>query len=58
MSNTPSSASGSTADAKSAVGSCPARQADIFIVPARYALAEEAIAHSTLKPPIDRKSVV
>jgi hypothetical protein len=56
MSNTPSSASGSTADAKSAVGSCPARQAEIFIVPARYALAEEAIAHSTLKPPISTKS--
>jgi hypothetical protein len=56
MSNTPSSASGSTADAKSAVGSCPARQADIFIVPARYALAEEAIAHSTLRPPISTKS--
>lgn len=56
MPNTPSPASCNTADAKSAVGNCPARQAEIFIVPARYALGEEAITHSSLSPPIGTKS--
>lgn len=56
MPNTPSPASCNTADAKSAVSNCPARQAEIFIVPARYALGEEAITHSSLSPPISTKS--
>lgn len=37
-------------DLSSAVASCPARQAEVFIVPVRYALAEQAAAHKHCKP--------
>lgn len=37
-------------DLSSAVASCPARQAEVFIVPVRYALAEQATEHARCKP--------
>ncbi len=37
-------------DLSSAVASCPARQAEVFIAPVRYALAEQAAAHKCCKP--------
>ena len=37
-------------DLSSPVASCPARQAEVFIVPVRYALAEQAAAHARCKP--------
>jgi len=37
-------------DLSSLAASCPARQAEIFIVPVRYALAEQAAAHARCKP--------
>lgn len=37
-------------DLDSPMASCPARQAEVFIVPARYALAEQAAQHGCFKP--------
>ena len=37
-------------DLSSSVASCPARQAEVFIVPVRYALAEQAAEHARCKP--------
>ncbi|NQD95559.1 hypothetical protein HP532_23150, partial [Pseudomonas sp. CrR25] len=37
-------------DLSSPVASCPARQAEVFIVPVRYALAEQAAVHTRCKP--------
>lgn len=37
-------------DLASPVASCPARQSEVFIVPVRYALAEQAAQHKRYKP--------
>lgn len=37
-------------DLSSPMASCPARQAEVFIVPVRYALAEQAAAHKRCRP--------
>jgi len=37
-------------DLSSPMASCPARQAEVFIVPVRYALAEQAAAHERCRP--------
>lgn len=37
-------------DVASSMATCPARQADVFIVPTRYALAEQAADHPRCKP--------
>ena len=46
----------SGADAKSAVGACPARHGELFLVPARYALAEYAAEHSCCSPAANSQS--
>ncbi len=38
-------------DLSSPVSACPARQPEIFIVPSRYAMAEQAAEHPDFKPP-------
>ncbi|MEX6502845.1 toxin VasX [Pseudomonas zhanjiangensis] len=43
-------------DLGSPVASCPARQAEVFIVPVRYALAESAAQHSRCKPAVKTHS--
>tara|TARA_R100000750_G_scaffold59683_1_gene48432 strand:+ start:656 stop:1156 length:501 start_codon:yes stop_codon:yes gene_type:complete len=40
----------STRDVKSPISLCPARQPDVFIVPARYALSEQPAQHSCFSP--------
>ncbi|OHC14243.1 MAG: hypothetical protein A2180_13425 [Pseudomonadales bacterium GWC2_63_15] len=37
-------------DLSSPMASCPARQAEVFIVPVRYALAEQPAAHKRFRP--------
>jgi len=37
-------------DLSSSVSTCPARQAEVFVVPVRYALAELPAEHSCVKP--------
>ncbi|SFO69914.1 hypothetical protein SAMN05216601_101190 [Ectopseudomonas composti] len=37
-------------DLNCSVGACPARQAEVFIVPTRYALAEQPAEHTCLQP--------
>ena len=37
-------------DLSSPMASCPARQAEVFIVPVRYALADQAAAHERCRP--------
>lgn len=56
MSNTPPAAQDNGADAKSAIGACPARQAELFIVPARYALAEQGADHACCSPAASSQS--
>lgn len=43
-------------DLSSPVSACPAREAELFIVPARYALAEEQAVHACAKPGYTLKS--
>lgn len=43
-------------DLGSSVSACPARQAEVFVVPARYALSEEAAAHGCFAPSIVAQS--
>lgn len=43
-------------DLSSPLASCPARQAEVFIVPVRYALAESAAQHSRCKPAVKTHS--
>ncbi|MBU3056396.1 toxin VasX [Pseudomonas indica] len=43
-------------DLASPVGACPARQAELYIVPARYALAEHPAEHACVKPACEAKS--
>ena len=45
-------------DLGSPVGACPARQAEVFIVPVRYALAELAAEHACVQPACSTKSHV
>ncbi|MDA8486897.1 hypothetical protein NNO07_27915, partial [Pseudomonas resinovorans] len=40
----------SSSDVRDPVSPCPARQADIFVVPVRYALAEQAARHPGVEP--------
>ena len=37
-------------DLGSSVSACPARQAEVFVVPVRYALSEEKAEHSSVQP--------
>ncbi|MGG5870397.1 toxin VasX [Pseudomonas peli] len=43
-------------DVASSMATCPARQADVFIVPTRYALAEQAADHPRCKPAASSQS--
>lgn len=43
-------------DVASPMATCPARQAEVFIVPTRYALAEQAADHPRCKPAASSKS--
>ncbi|WP_092286417.1 toxin VasX [Halopseudomonas sabulinigri] len=56
MSDTSTANHDNGADAKSAVGACPAGQAELFIVPARYALAEQGAEHSCCLPAASSQS--
>lgn len=56
MSDTSTANHDNGADAKSAVGACPARQAEIFILPARYALAEQGSEHGCCSPAASSQS--
>lgn len=37
-------------DLSSPVAACPARQPEVFVVPARYAMAEQAAEHADFQP--------
>jgi hypothetical protein len=56
MSNTPPAAQDNGADARSAIGACPAHQAELFIVPTRYALAEQGADHACCSPAASSQS--
>ncbi|NUT79304.1 hypothetical protein HNO86_30110, partial [Pseudomonas sp. C1C7] len=43
-------------DLSSPVSTCPARQAEIFVVPSRYAMAEQAAEHADFQPPSPTQS--
>ena len=43
-------------DVASSMATCPARQAEVFIVPTRYALAEQAADHPRCKPAASSQS--
>ncbi|SDS61051.1 hypothetical protein SAMN05216198_2338 [Halopseudomonas litoralis] len=43
-------------DLTSPVAACPARQAELFIVPVRYALAEQAAEHASFQPGVTPSS--
>jgi hypothetical protein len=43
-------------DTSSPMASCPARQAEVFIVPTRYALAEQRAEHGCFKPAASSQS--
>ncbi|MBZ9785794.1 hypothetical protein K9857_30045, partial [Pseudomonas sp. REP124] len=43
-------------DLSSPVSTCPARQAEIFVVPSRYAMAEQAAEHTDFQPPSPTQS--
>ncbi|WP_032608744.1 toxin VasX [Pseudomonas syringae] len=43
-------------DINSPVASCPASQAKVFVVPVRYALAEQAATHSAFQPGVTPQS--
>lgn len=54
--SSPNLADKSTRDVKSPISLCPARQPDVFIVPARYALSEKPAQHSCFSPAIKTAS--
>lgn len=43
-------------EANNSIGACPARQSQIFVVPVRYALSEEAASHEAYKPGVTPQS--
>ncbi|WP_312934606.1 toxin VasX [Pseudomonas sp.] len=43
-------------DLSSPVSTCPARHADIFVVPCRYAMAEQGAEHADFAPPCPTRS--
>ncbi|WP_335726928.1 toxin VasX, partial [Pseudomonas sp. HMSC75E02] len=43
-------------DARNPIASCPARQNELYVVPARYALAEHPARHASLQPAVRASS--